>query len=472
MKNRRLRFGTQTLLTSIALVAALAALNVLVSFAPKSVTYADLTSQRMYTTDPQTKSVLENLNTPVNVYLVAQSGNEDEGIRIMLEKYKLLSPNLNVSFVDPVVNPNFVGQYSSVSLNENSLIVECPSTGRTRTIDYTEIYAMLEDESLEIYSLTGEYYPDTFCLEDKLTGAINYMVTDRLPEVVFLTGHGESEPDGWLTRALDRDNVSVSVLNLTKNGFDKTPDLAVINAESGAADITQAELDFLREYLADGGKLLVLSDVCEDGTLPRRLEELCSDFGVSGMIGAVYETDASSYYRSNYTIYPSLETHQITQSLTENHLELLLLGVQPLSTADAAGVNVTVLAESSQRSFAMRDLGSDPQRSDDDPEGPFPVAVLCEREDGAALIRIASTSVTMQDADTLSSGANLSFFLNCVEWLCGKTDTISVRTSPLDSPTLNIPDYSRYVWTAVFCAVIPLCFVAAAAIVRIERRKR
>lgn len=472
MKNMRIRFGTQTLLICVALAAALAALNVLVGFAPKSLTYADLTSQKLYTLDPQTKSVLESLDKKVNVYLVAQNGNEDEGIRIMLEKYKLLSPNISVTFVDPVVNPNFVGRYSAVSLNENSLIVECPETRRTRTIDYTEIYAMLEDESLEIYSLTGEYYPDTFCLEDKLTGAINYMVTERLPEIVFLTGHGESEPDAYLSRALERDNVSLSVVNLTKEGFDLTPDLVVINAESGSWDITGTELECLREYLSGGGKILVLSDVREDGVLPERLESLCTDFGVTGTKGAIYETDASSYYRSNYSIYPSLETHKITQSLIENHLEILLLGVQPIITTEVNGVTKTVLAESSQRSFAMSDLGADPQRSDDDPDGPFPVAVLCEREDGAALLRIASTSVTLSDADSLSSGGNMSFFLNCVEWLCEKTDTISVRTSPLDNPMLNIPDYSRYVWTAVFCAVIPLGFISAGAVVWYERRKR
>ncbi len=471
MKNRRLKYGTQTLITCVLVAAALAALNVLVSFLPNSLTSADLTSQKLYTIDPQTKTIVEKLDRDVNVYLVAQGGNEDEGISIMLDKYRTLNGRINVTYVDPVVNPNFVGRYSNVALNENSLIVECPDTGRIRTIDYTEIYAMLEDESLEIYTLTGEYYPDTFCLEDKLTGAINYMVTDRLPRIVFLTGHGESEPEDYLLRALDRDNVSVSVVNLTKEGFDFTPDLVVINAESDCADLTPAEFELLNGYLAGGGKLLVLSDVREDDVLPENLEALCTLFGVRGTQGAVYETDASNYYRSNYSIYPSLESHEITRSLTESHLELLLLGVQPLTCEEVDGVTQTVLAETSSRSFAMTDLGADPQKKDDDQDGPFPAAILCEREDGAALIRIASTSVTLSDADTVSSGADLSFFLNCVEWLCGKTDTVSVRTSPLDSSNLNIPDYSRYVWTAVFCAVIPLCFIAAAVVVWIERRK-
>ncbi|MBQ9544754.1 MAG: Gldg family protein, partial [Clostridia bacterium] len=194
MKNRRIKFGTQTLLLCAALAAVLAAVNVLVGFLPKSVTYADLTSQKLYTIDPQTESVVQSLDKDIDVYLVAQTGSEDDGIKIMLEKYKLLSPKLHVGFVDPVVNPNFVGKYTNVSLNENSLIVECKETGRTRTIDYTEIYAMIEDESIEMYNLTGEYYPDTFCLEDRLTSAINYMVTDKLPEILFLSGHGESDP--------------------------------------------------------------------------------------------------------------------------------------------------------------------------------------------------------------------------------------------------------------------------------------
>ncbi|MBQ9544918.1 MAG: hypothetical protein IJV00_07320, partial [Clostridia bacterium] len=246
----------------------------------------------------------------------------------------------------------------------------------------------------------------------------------------------------------------------------------VINAESGCADLTQTELETLQGYLSGGGKLLVLSDVREDGDICANLEELCGEFGVTGLNGAVYETDASNYYRSNYSVYPSLETHGITESLTQSHLEVLILGVQPLSLTDVKGVTQTVLAETSEHSFAMSDLGSDPQRADDDPDGPFPAAVLCERDDGASFIRIASTSVTLSDADALTSGGNSSFFLNCVEWLCGKNDTISVRTSPLDGSSLSIPEYSRYVWTAVFCAVIPLSLIAAAGIVWYERRKR
>lgn len=467
MKDSRLKRGSYIMLLCLLITIPVIAVNVLAGFLPSGISKIDLTQNRTYTLDAQTVAILKALDQKVSVYHIAQSSNEDEGIKTMLKKYAENSSFIEIKTVDPVVNPNFVGQYSAVNLNENSLIVV--SDKRSRAIDYTKIYSMEKEESLQLYQITGEYYADTFCLENELTGAINYVITDRLPTVKLITGHGESEPDKTLLNSLDRDNLSVESVHLLKDGLAENTDLVIINSPSN--DISSEELSILREYLSGGGALMLLTDVNDSGMSFTNLEALSKDFGVTAADGAVYETDSSDYYSSNYYIFPSLETHGITQSIIEQNGVVLLLGAHPMSVEAASGVNQTTLLESSSRSFAMTDLGDSPQRKDSDPDGPFPVAVLCEREDGAKFIRISSSTVTMTDADRLSAGGDSAFFLNCAEYLAGKTDTITVRTSPINGDTLAIPDLSRFLWTGFFCVVISLALLIAATVVWYRRKK-
>ena len=100
----------------------------------------------------------------MDVYLVAQSGQEDEQIQKVLERYESLSGHIKVHTKDPVVNPSFTKQYTDSSLSDNSLIVVCGD--KYKVINYSDIYQSEFNYSTYSSQTTG------FDAEGQLTSAI------------------------------------------------------------------------------------------------------------------------------------------------------------------------------------------------------------------------------------------------------------------------------------------------------------
>ncbi|MBE6533793.1 MAG: hypothetical protein E7678_02320, partial [Ruminococcaceae bacterium] len=84
-------------------------------------------------------------------------------------------------------------------------------------------------------------------LENAFVDAVAYVTTDVIPTVYFLSGHGE---EGTTANPYDFKKAG----NLPKN-----TDVAVINSPS--EDYSKAEIDTLIEYVENGGKLYILTDI-------------------------------------------------------------------------------------------------------------------------------------------------------------------------------------------------------------------
>ena len=121
---QRKRWGGDALMTAVVL-AIVVVINLVVGQIPVKYTQFDLTDNQLYTITDQTKTFVKGLDSDVDVYLVAQSGQEDEQIQKVLERYESLSSHIKVHTKDQVVNPSFTKDYTDSSLSDNSLIVVC-----------------------------------------------------------------------------------------------------------------------------------------------------------------------------------------------------------------------------------------------------------------------------------------------------------------------------------------------------------
>lgn len=55
-----------------------------------------MSSEKLYTIGSQTEEVVKNLESEVNIYYICQSGQEDDTLKKMLERYDDLSDKITV----------------------------------------------------------------------------------------------------------------------------------------------------------------------------------------------------------------------------------------------------------------------------------------------------------------------------------------------------------------------------------------
>ena len=149
MKNKiALKGGSYSLVLTGIVLAILITVNVLASVLPSTWTQLDISSAKLYSITSNTKAVVNALEKDVTIYWMVQSDKEDDIIENLLAKYESLSEHIEVVKKNPDVYPTFAQQYTSETVLNNSLIVECGDS--SRYISYEDIY--LTEADMETYS--------------------------------------------------------------------------------------------------------------------------------------------------------------------------------------------------------------------------------------------------------------------------------------------------------------------------------
>ena len=243
-----LRGGGYALAVTAVVLAILVAVNVFAAALPTSLTHQDISAAQLYSVTSNTKVVVNNLAEDVTIYWIVQSGEEDDVIQNLLEKYDSLSDHIMVEKCNPDVYPTFAQQYTDQEVANNSLVVECGD--KSRYIPLTDIYLG------EINPYTGGYNATDFDGEGAITSAIDYVTSDEYPQVYLLEGHGEQELPAAFSEQIEKENMEVNSLSLLNvDAIPEEADCVVIYGPQ--SDLSQEEAAMLAEYVSGGGKLLV-----------------------------------------------------------------------------------------------------------------------------------------------------------------------------------------------------------------------
>lgn len=224
--------GSYALAISAIVLALLVVVNVLVSILPTSLTRFDISSSQLYSITSNTKSVVNALEEDVTIYWIVQADEEDPIVENLLDKYDSLSGHISVVKKNPDVYPTFTQQYTDETVTNNSLIVECGD--KSCYISYSDIY--LYETDFYSYGYTSA----SFDGEGAITSAIDYVVSDELPQLHLLEGHGEAELPQTFQEQLEKDNIETQPL-IDENYYPIVPaatGLTVSGSPSGAT-VTQ-----------------------------------------------------------------------------------------------------------------------------------------------------------------------------------------------------------------------------------------
>ena len=202
------RGGAYSLIISAVVLAILIVVNIFTSALPASLTKYDISASQLYSVTSNTKVVVNALEQDVTIYWIVQSGQEDQVIENLLDRYESLSSHIQVVKKNPDVFPTFAQQYTSETVQNNSLVVECGE--RNRFIAYSDIYV----QEADLYSYT---YNTSFDGEGAVTSAIDYVVSEELPKVCLLEGHGEAELPASFQEQIGKENMEIQSLSLPKS---------------------------------------------------------------------------------------------------------------------------------------------------------------------------------------------------------------------------------------------------------------
>lgn len=465
LSTRTAKMGGYSVVLALIVLAILVAVNVLFSVLPSKFTQFDISAAQLYSLTSDTKVVATNLDKDVTIYWITQAGQESTVLDKLLDRYQDLSDLITVVKKDPDIYPTFAQQYTDETVVNNSLVVECGD--KSRYISYDDIYQV----DTASYYTTGSV-SQSFDGEGQITSAIDYVVSDELPKLYLLSGHGEVALSDTFSNELTRSNYETvedfSLLNVDEISEDC--DALLINAPT--SDISDEELTMLRDYVQGGGKLLVLSGPQKEASLTN-LDTLLADYDVTVSDGIVVDTDREHYaFTAPYVLMPDIESSDITDPLTEESSHVIVPIAQGLTVGSNGSVTALLTTSDEAFSKAAGYAMTTYEKEDGDTDGPFTLAVsITDSTAEGKIVWVASDYLLDDTYNSYSSGANLDLVMNGLSWMIGKNDAVSIRAKSLNNSYLTISSSSATVLKVVMIGVIPVCFLLLGIDEVLRRRK-
>ncbi len=469
IKSRAAKNGAYAGAFSALMVAAIVAVNLIMSTLPTRYTELDFTDARIFSLSEQTAQHVQTLAVPVDIYYIAVAGQEDLAVTSLLDKYSDLSDNINVRQIDPIVNPTFAAGYGT-DVAIGSIIVES-SAEKTRVIDVNELYTLTYDELT--YTETA-----SFAGEEKITSAILYVSSDDLPKIYTTEGHSEIELQQGYIQSLANANIESIPLNLLTQGqVPEDADLLFINAP--LSDFSDDETEILQHYLDGGGNVILITNYGEyntDSSPMPNLEKIAKSYGLSSQDGVIFEGD-TDYHISDYPhfLLPEVIPHEVTQPLLSNFVITPL--VHGIETDDNLPEDIvvypllTTTADAYLNMDAYEDSTTEPEEGD--LAGPFDVAVISENiANGSKFVWLPTSGFADDATDELVSGTNRNLFVNIISYCTGFEKGITLDAKQLNSEYLTVPQSFGNLWSIVFAVCIPVGVIIAGFVIWARRRRR
>lgn len=470
-QNRKFKSGSYSAGIIAAAIAIVIVINLIINTLPANIVKFDLSFNQMYSLTDITKEFVKGLTEDITIYVIAQTGAEDESVMEMLDNYKSLSGHIKVETIDPILHPNFILQYTTAeNVSSGSLLVV--SEKRHQLIQASDLYVTSINYNTYQQQITG------FDGEGQITSAINYVTTNNLPVVYTLEGHNEEEMSEELSKLIAKGNIELKSLNLAMT--ETVPEDAkgiIINVPK--VDISKEESDRLLEYLEKGGSAFI-ADGYETGEKPN-LETVLNYYGIEIQEGLIVEKDGNNFfYPYPYYLAPNKETHEITNSIIKNGYNIFLPQAKGIKQSDTArsSIEYTPLLTTSDSSFLRTPQNNQVQsieKQDGDLEGPFAVGVAVSENHNGIETKLAvySSGFILDDTANLQvSGSNYELVTNSLGWLCEMDNSIAIEAKSFSLSSLQITAKTAAHLTIFILIVLPLVTIVIGFIVWLRRRYR
>ena len=473
------KMGTYTVVMALFLLAALVIVNLIVSALPNTFTQFDTSRNKIYTLSSSTKTFIAGLDEDVTLYFVCEGGSELATVRTFLDRYSAQSSRIKVKVADPVKEPKFLAEYNAESCSNYSVIAV--SGERYKLVDYADMFYYYNDTVGQVDASTYEYYMnyygdyfsyyygdfvEYFNGDASITGAIEYVVAEKVPTVYTLSGHNEADFSSLITTNLQYAGITFDSVNIAIGDDEIPDDCDVIIINVPANDITASEAEKLMEYFDNGGKIILFTQPgCDDFT---NLNTFTAHCGLSAVSGTVTENDSGMYYpRYQQIMYPDVNSdHDATSDFALSYASSYpaLIGyAHGIELTGADGVTVTSLMDTSSKATT----------DEDDTARQYSLAAAAEKGDGK-LIWIGSAYMLDDTFISASNYGNFYCFYIMFNWMqtAFETGLPDIEAIDLTEPTLTVSSGAANFCGSLLIFVIPLAVIVGGLAYWLVRRKK
>ncbi|MGN0975702.1 MAG: Gldg family protein [Gemmiger sp.] len=463
---RALKSGAYASMLAAAVLVVVILINLVAGAIPTKYTQFDISTTGLFTLSDTTVNALHAMDQDVTAYYMAETGNEDSNITRLLDRYAGESSHFKWEQRDPAIYPNFAAKYDAENANTSSVVLVCGE--KSVVVDYSEMY----EYDYSDYYYTGSYSLN-FSAEPALTSGLARVLNENEYVLYQMTGHGETSLEGNFTTTLQNAGVTVQELSLlTAAAVPEDAAAVLINAPQ--VDYTEDTVNALRDYLDNGGKLIVSTTV--DGSTPN-LYGLLSEYGMTREEGMLIETDAGHYayrYPATYLL-PEVYHNDATAGMTTGMYVFAPVAQGIVTDEERENMSYTALLCTSSEAYSMRGYATaeTAEKAADDPEGSFDLAVIAENTDtGATVVWFNCGNILLSNMDSAVSGGNAQLLGSVVNWMNGEENAVVIDSKSMSAESLSVPANMVLVLGVLFTIVLPLAILVAGIVISIIRRRK
>jgi ABC-type uncharacterized transport system involved in gliding motility auxiliary subunit len=316
------------------------------------------------------------------------------------------------------------------------------------------------------------------------------MVESEKPRVAFVTGHGEASIDDFspggvsgLRELLERDNFELEVWSsLGAGAVPEGIDLVIV--AGSRAGFVEPEVALLREYLEQGGRLLLLIDPTLSqfgGIEPTGLEELLAEYGV--VMGENIIVDPGNplpFFGPETLFLTEYGDHDVVRAIRQDELQVILPLARSVAKGEVTeGLEVTELFTTSDEGWGETDLENllAVERGEDDLAGPVPIGVavsasLAEGAGEAAEARLVVIGDSnFADNSQIHNASNGVLAANAINWLVDRQELVAIPPKTPEQTRLNLSASQLRTITWLVMVIMPGLAIAAGVAIHLRRRR-
>jgi len=401
----------------------------------------DWTAAQRNTLSGTSAQLLETLGSPPRLTAyVRQDPVLRQQVRDLVHRYQRLRPDMELEFLDPDRHPQLARE-----LGINAPVeIEVAYAGRLERIQGTS--------------------------EEALSNALQRLASRPQTWVAAISGHGERNPLGEANHdlgsfgaELQRKGFRVQPLNLATARL-IPQNTRVLLLAGPSTPLLTAELELLRDYLAQGGNLLWLTDPGPQ----QGLEVLLDDLGLGLLPGLVVDANVRGLGLDDptFALVSAYPTHPITEGLDSLSLypQAAALEGDAQSGWQTVSLLPTLQGSWNETGPIRGQVRVDPEQGER--RGPLAIGMALSRSRNAKEQRV----VVVGDGDFLSNAylgnaGNLDLGLRILRWLAGDEQLLRIPARTAPDRTLELSRLQAGAIGIGFLVVLPLLLLGIGALV-------
>lgn len=469
---KNISMGAYSSITVVIVCVITVMVNLIVSQLPTKYINIDVTANQLYTISDQSVELLKGLEEEVTIYVLAAEDTADATVAQTLKSYEDYSEHVNVTYIDPLVNPQFATKYSQSGMTQNSIIVETDK--RYKVISYNDLYETELDYSTYQQSVTG------YDGEGMITSAIDYCTSDQMPKIYMIAGHNEYSLDEGFLSAIDKENIVYETISLLE--YEAVPeDAECVIIHAPETDFSVDDKDKIIAYLNKGGKAIITTEYSGE-KLPN-FEAILEEFGLAVQSGYAVESNPDYYYQIPTYLLPNIETATETSGLSDSYTYVFVPYAQGIEVPEEMeNVTYTKLLTGSDSSIVKTNVQTAQtyDKEEGDIEGPICMGVKAvktvetsETESAEATLYVFSSAQMFTDnADSVVSGNNKVLFSNIMGTIANHEVSISIPVKSYEVESLMATSADANIFMVISVVIIPFGLLIAGVVIWNQRRKK